>query len=247
MGGTQDDGDTVTLSSGDDVTCTITNDDDPPSLTLVKEVEGGTATPADFTLTAAGPTDISGPGPSVSSDLTFKAGTYDLSESSLADYTGGDWTCEGGGNQTDGDTVEIGLGEHVTCTIVNSYTPPSSCPCGCVENDGNNIPFGGSFFHGISIRIKNFGCIFNTTSASSNSGGNTAGGSHGGNGGAGGDIEGDEGNNDNGGASAGHGGSGGRAGAGGLIVTGNADSTATTTNDANTTRVRFSSGGRDGS
>ena len=44
-------------------TCTITNDDQPATLTLVKTVtndNGGTAVPTDWTLTATGPTPISG-------------------------------------------------------------------------------------------------------------------------------------------------------------------------------------------
>ena len=48
---------TIEVGLGDDVTCTITNDDVAPSLTLVKDVvndNGGTAVAADWTLTAAG-------------------------------------------------------------------------------------------------------------------------------------------------------------------------------------------------
>ena len=40
----------VTVGLGEDVTCTFVNDDDAPSLTLVKEVvndNGGTAVPSD--------------------------------------------------------------------------------------------------------------------------------------------------------------------------------------------------------
>ena len=54
--------DKITLAMGDDVTCTITNNDKAPSLTLVKQVvndNGGTAVAGDFTLTASGPTSIS--------------------------------------------------------------------------------------------------------------------------------------------------------------------------------------------
>lgn len=47
-----------TIALGESKTCTITNDDQPPSLTLVKVVvndNGGTAVAADFTLSASGP------------------------------------------------------------------------------------------------------------------------------------------------------------------------------------------------
>ncbi len=114
----------VTLGLGEDVTCTFVNDDDEPSLTLVKVVDnganpGGTATEADFTLSATGPTGFDGPGPSVSNGASFDAGTYDLSEAGPAGYLASDWDCVGG-SQTDGDTVSVGLGEDVTCTITNT-------------------------------------------------------------------------------------------------------------------------------
>ena len=58
---------TVTLAVGDDKTCTITNNDIAPSLTLVKVVtnnNGGTAVTTDWTLTADGAltNDVSGAG-----------------------------------------------------------------------------------------------------------------------------------------------------------------------------------------
>ena len=59
--------------------CTITNDDNAPSLTLIKQVvndNGGTAVPGDWTLTAAG-YDAASP----------DAGTYVLSESGPSGYT----------------------------------------------------------------------------------------------------------------------------------------------------------------
>ncbi|MFC1622262.1 hypothetical protein ACFL13_02710 [Patescibacteria group bacterium] len=125
-GGTQN-GNKITLSLEDQVTCTITNDDNEPSLTLVKEVfndDGGKALPSDWTLTATGPTGFSGSGPSVSNGASFDIGTYDLSESSLSGYTASDWVCVGG-SQVDGDTITLGLGESATCTITNDDNPPS--------------------------------------------------------------------------------------------------------------------------
>ncbi len=93
-----------------------------PSLTLVKKVindDGGTAVPANWTLTAAGPTGFSGPGPNVSSGDGFAAGTYNLSESGgPVGYTASDWVCVGG-TKVDGDTVKLAQGESATCTITN--------------------------------------------------------------------------------------------------------------------------------
>jgi parallel beta-helix repeat protein len=121
---------TITLAPGQVATCTITNDDNEPSLTLQKVVvnnNGGTAMTADWTVTATGPTGFSGSGPIVPNGASFDAGTYNLSESGPAGYTASAWVCIGG-NQTDGDTVVIGLGENVLCTITNDDNPPPTPP-----------------------------------------------------------------------------------------------------------------------
>ena len=50
----------VTLAAGDDKTCTITNDDKPAKLIVIKHVindNGGTATAANFTLDSGGAND----------------------------------------------------------------------------------------------------------------------------------------------------------------------------------------------
>ena len=66
-------------------TCTINNNDQPATLTLVKTVtndNGGTALPTDWTLAAAGPTPITGTtGSPAVTNATVNAGTYTLSES----------------------------------------------------------------------------------------------------------------------------------------------------------------------
>ena len=83
----------VTVALGGDITCTITNNDNAPKLTLNKVVvndNGGTAVAADWTLTALGnpatdPASLSGPGAPGNADVVsgagFDAGSYDLSES----------------------------------------------------------------------------------------------------------------------------------------------------------------------
>jgi hypothetical protein len=122
VGGTQNDGNTVTLTAGQAATCTITNNDQAPALTLIKQVindDGGGAVAANWTLTATGPTGFSGSGPSVSSGASFDAGTYNLSESGgPAGYTASAWNCTGG-SQNDSDTVTLALGQSATCTITN--------------------------------------------------------------------------------------------------------------------------------
>ena len=115
-------GGTVTLDEGDDIVCTITNDDIAPGLTLVKSVtndNGGTAVITDWTLAAAGPTPISGVSGSAGvTGAAVEAGAYTLSESGgPAGYTAGDWSCVGG--SLTGSTLTIDSGENAVCTIVN--------------------------------------------------------------------------------------------------------------------------------
>ena len=145
----------MTLAPGDDVTCTITNDDVPARLTLVKQVvndHGGTALATAWTLTADGPTPgVTGAvgDPSVT-DAPVSAGAYDLSESAgPAGYTASDWSCVGG--SLSGATVTVALGEAATCTISNDDSPAtltltkvvvnddggtSLCPTGCSRPSG---------------------------------------------------------------------------------------------------------------
>lgn len=119
----------VAIAVGGTVTCTVTNSDIAPSLTLVKEVvndDGGTAAPSDWLLTATGPTGFSGPGPSVQSGTEFRAGTYSLSESGgPGGYVEGAWACSGG-NQIDGHTLAIAIGETATCVVTNDDFDPDA-------------------------------------------------------------------------------------------------------------------------
>lgn len=103
--------------------CTIVNDDVAPSLTLVKEVHnthGGTAQASDWTLTATGPTTISGEG-GATSGSDFQAGTYTLSESGgPSGYTAGTWSCTNDVAVSGDNTITLSIGQTTTCTITNS-------------------------------------------------------------------------------------------------------------------------------
>jgi hypothetical protein len=125
VGGTQD-GSNITLALGQSATCTITNDDNAPSLTLKKVVindDGRTSQPTAWILMAEGPTTFSGMGPSVSNGASFDAGTYTLSESGPLDYAPSVWSCVYTGTTTAVSAtdakVTVGLGEDITCTITN--------------------------------------------------------------------------------------------------------------------------------
>ncbi|MDP2656403.1 MAG: hypothetical protein Q8P11_02460 [bacterium] len=119
---------TVVLEDQKAWECTITNDDIAPSLTLVKKVindDGGTAVATDFTVMAkngADETVLSGAG-QVSSDETFQAGTYTLSESGLEGYTAGGWECTNEASVGEGNEITLVIGQSTTCTITNDDQP----------------------------------------------------------------------------------------------------------------------------
>ncbi|MBT8444886.1 MAG: DUF11 domain-containing protein, partial [Gammaproteobacteria bacterium] len=125
--------------------CTVTNDDIAPSLTLVKQVtndNGGTAQASAWTLNADGPTPIAGAG-SVSSDATFSAGTYTLSEFGPANYAPSGWGCDGGSQN--GNTITLALAETATCTIVNDDIQPVLTVIKSVVNDNGGLLNVGDF------------------------------------------------------------------------------------------------------
>src|SRR5262249_29634262 len=108
----------IVLTSGQSATCTINNNDQAAHLKLVKTVtndNGGTAQITDFTLSAAGPTPVSGNG---GTDSDVNAGTYTLSETYLPGYTPGAWSCTGG-TFTAPNKIALGLAQSATCTINN--------------------------------------------------------------------------------------------------------------------------------
>jgi len=138
----------VDLDYGQAVTCTITNDDEPGTLTLLKDVaptSGGTAADTDWTLSADGPDSISGvEGSAAVTIAEVEAGNYELSES--GGPTGwvqtGDWDC-GAATMTDGDTVTLGIGETVTCEVTNTDVAPELTLVKDVQNDnGGNADTG---------------------------------------------------------------------------------------------------------
>jgi hypothetical protein len=109
-----------TIALGEHKYCTVTNDDIVPLLTLIKNVvkdDGGLANPSDWLLSATGPASFSGTS-GVTSDGSFIAGTYTLSESGGPNgYTQIGWNCDGG--TQDSSSITLALGENVTCTVTN--------------------------------------------------------------------------------------------------------------------------------
>ena len=121
-------GNTVALPLAANATCTINNNDAPATLTLVKVVDNGltgaTRVPADWTLSANGPTPITGPGNSVPvTNQPVNAGSYALSESGgPTGYTASAWSCTGG--TLTGSNVVVPSGGNVSCTITNTAQQP---------------------------------------------------------------------------------------------------------------------------
>jgi hypothetical protein len=114
--------DVITLNEGQNVTCTITNDDIAPGLTikmiLINDDEG-TENSGNFVLSANHTTtSFSGYGPEVSSGPEIDAGTYDLNVTVVELYDYDAWSCIGSGaEQTDSDSVVLEIGAAVECTI----------------------------------------------------------------------------------------------------------------------------------
>jgi len=157
----------VSLSPGENKTCTITNNDNPPSLTLNKILvkdNGGTASESDWTLTADGGSagTLSGPGATGSTDVisgaTFKAGTYNLSESTgPAGYTASSWSCvKNSVAPVTGNSITLALGDTATCTITNNDVAPTITLIKSVDN-GN----------GGNAGVNDFGLTIGATSVTS--------------------------------------------------------------------------------
>ena len=131
------------IAIGETKTCTITNDDQPGTLIVIKHVvndNGGTAEADDFTMTVNG-TNVA---PSASfageespgTTVTLDAGNYSVSESSLAGYAESDSTeCSG----------TIANGETKTCTITNDDIQPKVIVIKHVINNNGGVKVAANF------------------------------------------------------------------------------------------------------
>ena len=137
-------GGTLTLADTDtNATCTITNTWTGGTLTLVKQVVGGTDLPTAWTLTAAGPTTITGrTGQPAVTAAQVPAGTFTLSETGPSNYNASPWSCTSGGS---GATVTVTAGATITCTIVNTIQTASLTLVKQVDNTGGGTATVGAF------------------------------------------------------------------------------------------------------
>jgi hypothetical protein len=114
----------VTLNAGDNVTCTITNTDIAPTITLVKQVTGGTAAIQDFTMFIDGAFVPSGSSLSVTSNAahaiseTADAGGAGYTNTAVVGTSAFGVSCPGAplpGNLT------LTPGDSIVCTITNNH------------------------------------------------------------------------------------------------------------------------------
>jgi uncharacterized repeat protein (TIGR01451 family) len=121
-----------TLSAGQAITCTITNDDIQPKLTVTKIVSGGDASISNFPLSV---TLGQNEPVAVTSGQSngFDAGDYVVSEiSQVSNYTAS-WSenCPNG-------AISLAVGDDKTCTITNTYNiVPTYSVHGIKWNDRN--------------------------------------------------------------------------------------------------------------
>ena len=111
----------ITLALDEDATCTITNDDISPTLTLIKTVvndNGGDASPDDFNLTVDGGSVLSG----ATNDVS--AGSHTAAETNLPGYSAGVW---GGDCAADG-SITLALDEDATTVVMTTITNDDISP-----------------------------------------------------------------------------------------------------------------------
>ncbi len=145
VGTSVDGGDTISLASGDNVVCTITNDDDPTAvLTLTKQIvndNGGSAVDTDFTLSFDDGAGVTASGVSGSASVTsivVPQGNYTLTENNLAGYSLASINCDG--DDSDGlDGLNLLAGETVTCVFVNEDQGVDLQIVKMVSNNAPNI------------------------------------------------------------------------------------------------------------
>ncbi|MCK5027239.1 MAG: hypothetical protein KAS07_02375, partial [Candidatus Pacebacteria bacterium] len=106
----------VTLGGGENLVCTITNDDIGPNVTLVKVVNGGSAGPDSFDLKLGEDIVLSGATTPITAGVAYK-----INETLLSGYTFmgimGDIECP----DVLGGTITLGLAENAICTLTNKH------------------------------------------------------------------------------------------------------------------------------
>lgn len=132
---------TITLGAGDNKSCTITNDDQPGHLTIVKNTVGDDGL---FLFTVSG---SSASTPSIQTSgltgttgaLAVNAGTYSVAEGGQGSWDLTSATCNDGSSSLSGSTVssiDVSLGANVTCTFTNTKRGSITVSKNVVAPDG---------------------------------------------------------------------------------------------------------------
>jgi hypothetical protein len=127
---------TIDLDAGENVSCTFTNNfiapSNPAHLTLVKNVvndDFGSSSTSAWTLSASGPTPISGvTGNAAVTNAAVNAGAYVLAESAgPSGYIASQYSCvKNGGQAALGNSITLADGDTATCTITNDDAEPGT-------------------------------------------------------------------------------------------------------------------------
>ncbi|MDQ2973053.1 MAG: hypothetical protein M3Q79_01050 [bacterium] len=143
----------VMIANGGTATCTVTNNDIAPLLSVIKNVEnddGGTLTSLDFILNVDGSAVTSG------QQNPYNAGIYTISEIQQPGYSfsgiSGDCTIEG-----DVITVALALGGTYTCTLNNSDIAPGLRVTKRVINDDGGTVMSSEFSLYVNGNLIEFG------------------------------------------------------------------------------------------
>ena len=151
----------ITLANGDVKTCTITNDDIPPTLTVNKLFNtqfGGVGNIKDFTLTVTDPQKVD-VGTTWAQTKTLMAGTaYTIAESGPVGWTQQSLSCsDGSGAVTStNNVVTLALDQDVVCNLTNTDVQPQLTVVKSVVND-----------NGRSAKVADFPLFVNTTQVTS--------------------------------------------------------------------------------
>lgn len=136
----------VTVAEDQHVTCSITNSDDAPTLTLLKSVtndDGGNAEPGDFTLRLDGGIYDNAPFSSGAMPPVVAGTPYTLSEDDFFGYASLGVTCfDETAEGVVPHPVTLAAGQIVTCTLGNDDVAPELTVIKTVVNDdgGDAVP-----------------------------------------------------------------------------------------------------------
>lgn len=142
----------TTLDDGNDLYCTFTNTK-KPTLQLIKSVindNGGTATSANWTLSASGLTPVTNVASGTTT--TVEPGTYALSESSgPGGYIASPYSCQvNGGAAVSGNSITLSAGNVAVCTITNNDSNETSLSI--LKSDAQtSVPAGSQVTYNIVI------------------------------------------------------------------------------------------------